>query len=320
MQPAVSKCFITNFRQFDSPLFGQIDACSATQATQGLVTDQGEASRHSLVPSRRFLPVIEYPICNIPSTCFDGPWPTPTPPTELWNSNKESNASSILGVVGWNAWAWKLESMTLLHTNFLEAEAYMWTIPEFKDSDLALLIRKAHLAHHYNWTGLIRFRMEFLVYKGRIFMIWYFHKVPLTNLQILRAIRVLIMFGLHWHSSLLVLCSTLVAISYANLIFNLMQDNITVLAPGQAGYSASSTACKSFYVIQPWCRFKLFMILQIICVLPFSLQQLHFQTPHRMCPPSCRSRKSVIIQSSLVAEGCAFLLFNTSHISDGRDL
>ena len=47
------------------------------------------------------------------------------------------------------------------------------------------------------------------------------------------------------HSSLLVLCATLVVASYADLISSLSQDNITYLAPGQDGYSNSSTACKS---------------------------------------------------------------------------
>ena len=48
------------------------------------------------------------------------------------------------------------------------------------------------------------------------------------------------------HSSLLVLCATLVIVSYADLISSFTQDNITFLAPGQDGYSVSSTACKSF--------------------------------------------------------------------------
>ena len=51
------------------------------------------------------------------------------------------------------------------------------------------------------------------------------------------------MFGLH--SSLLVLCATLVIVSYADLISSLTQDNITFLTSGQDGYSAASTACKS---------------------------------------------------------------------------
>lgn len=57
------------------------------------------------------------------------------------------------------------------------------------------------------------------------------------------------MFGLH--SSLLVLCATLFVASYADLIYDLNQDGITVLAPGQAGFSASSTACKSFGSFYP---------------------------------------------------------------------
>ena len=52
------------------------------------------------------------------------------------------------------------------------------------------------------------------------------------------------MFGLH--SSLLVLCATLVVASYANLIANFTQQNINILAPGQDGFSDSSTACMSF--------------------------------------------------------------------------
>ena len=48
------------------------------------------------------------------------------------------------------------------------------------------------------------------------------------------------------HLSLLVLCATLVVVSYADLISSLTQYNTTFLAPGQDGYSASSTACKPF--------------------------------------------------------------------------
>jgi hypothetical protein len=55
--------------------------------------------------------------------------------------------------------------------------------------------------------------------------------------------RVLIMFGLL--TSLLVLCATLVVVSYADLISSLTQKNIIFLAPGHDGYSASSMACKS---------------------------------------------------------------------------
>ena len=68
--------------------------------------------------------------------------------------------------------------------------------------------------------------------------------------------------GLYSSSSLLALCATLVvasaSVSYANLISTLRQDNITVIAPGNAGYSTSSTACKSFDLFQPRYNFKLF--------------------------------------------------------------
>ena len=49
------------------------------------------------------------------------------------------------------------------------------------------------------------------------------------------------MFGLH--SSLLVLCATLVVVCSADLISSLMQRNIIFLAPGYDGYPASSAAC-----------------------------------------------------------------------------
>jgi hypothetical protein len=52
------------------------------------------------------------------------------------------------------------------------------------------------------------------------------------------------MVGLY--SSLLILCATLVVVTYADLITDLTQQNITILSPGQDGYSAASTACKSF--------------------------------------------------------------------------
>lgn len=57
-----------------------------------------------------------------------------------------------------------------------------------------------------------------------------------------------IMVGLH--SSLLVICATLVAISNADLIYDLTQQNFTVHSLGQNSYADDSTACKSFYVIR----------------------------------------------------------------------
>ena len=66
------------------------------------------------------------------------------------------------------------------------------------------------------------------------------------------------------HSSLLVLCATLVIVSYADLISSFTQDNITFLAPGQDGYSVSSTACKSFDSFSVLSSHnKLFMILTV---------------------------------------------------------
>lgn len=56
------------------------------------------------------------------------------------------------------------------------------------------------------------------------------------------------MIGLHC-SSLLVLCATLVGVSYANLMCNFSHTNITILSPGDAGYSTASTACKSFRLL-----------------------------------------------------------------------
>lgn len=51
-----------------------------------------------------------------------------------------------------------------------------------------------------------------------------------------------------------------------------------------------------------------FIILQIICVSPLALLQLHIQIPYRTCLLSCKSRKETIIQPSLVAEGYAFVI------------
>ena len=42
----------------------------------------------------------------------------------------------------------------------------------------------------------------------------------------------------------LILCATLVVVSHADLISDLMGQNFTVLSPGQNGYSAASTACE----------------------------------------------------------------------------
>jgi len=53
------------------------------------------------------------------------------------------------------------------------------------------------------------------------------------------------------YSSLLVVCATLVVVSYADLISSLTQDNITFLGPGQDGYSASSTAYNLRFTFQP---------------------------------------------------------------------
>ena len=152
----------------------------------------------------------------------------------------------------------------------------MIPIPEFKDSDFTLCRRILRISvyqlspHHF-----IHFRVKVGIYKGGT-----------GSFRNLTGPRVLVMFRLH--SSLLVFCSILVAVSYATLIPTLRNSNIAVLAPGNAGYSNSSTACKSFdlFLSYPAMILKFFIIVQLIYVLLLSLQQLHFQTTHRMYPLS----------------------------------
>lgn len=53
------------------------------------------------------------------------------------------------------------------------------------------------------------------------------------------------------YSSLLLLCATLAVVSYADLVADLTQNNITILSPGQDGYSTSSTAYNLRFTFQP---------------------------------------------------------------------
>ena len=56
------------------------------------------------------------------------------------------------------------------------------------------------------------------------------------------------MFRVGLHSALLIVCATLIIQvgSYADLISDLMQKDISVLSSGHDGYLDSSRACKSF--------------------------------------------------------------------------